>query len=524
MSGNRKTSNFPALTTLPSDTEFSFISGQTNFTITLNDFLAALNVTGSIVQDGDPLGTPVLDKQGAVNKIRNLEEGAGIKLSVSPQNGLIVDTDLRPGGASGSQVLINQTTAPLLRSLVGVGNVQISAAGDIIQITTSDTPIATNTIVINSLSDLPSPVVDVITLASDSVYLFSSLVNVGANRFVLGLNTSIVGSSAFATGIESTNADDLFTGTDLARCIIGDMTIIAPNARLFNFVYTVPNVGSLVLSRLSIQSASIVGVFGNLRALLVTECGIPTTLGGWEFQDEIKILSFSTVQQRQDAGTVYDFGTSVCETILMSDVIVEPAASSVVIFDGLVDSGNIATNGYATVSGIKVIGAFTPSVTILNTDVRWLFANSFGLPNTTNSAEVKLEDNAVATVIAAPDTPVKLAGATWVEGAVSRYETDNTGRITYKGEVPTRAKITGALTAQKQGGGSDVYIFKLRKNGSDLDGAIRLTAASGSQIPVPVEALFNLVKDDYVDIVVENVGGTNNMLVPFAKMSVISDA
>jgi len=88
----RKISNFPANTALPADTELTFISGNTNFKIGLTDFLAALNVTGTIVQEGDAGDTPVLNKDGTVNEIRNLEAGTGITLSIEPSGSIKISS------------------------------------------------------------------------------------------------------------------------------------------------------------------------------------------------------------------------------------------------------------------------------------------------------------------------------------------------------------------------------------------------------------------------------------------------
>lgn len=87
-SRGRKKSNFPASTTIPSGSTFDFVSGNTNFKITIENLIGDLGVTGSIEQAGAVTGVPVLDVDGSVNKIRNLENGGGINIAVSPENGI----------------------------------------------------------------------------------------------------------------------------------------------------------------------------------------------------------------------------------------------------------------------------------------------------------------------------------------------------------------------------------------------------------------------------------------------------
>jgi len=86
-----KKSDFTGKTLIPSGSTFDFVINGSNFKILDTDFFAALGVTGTIVQDGAVAGTPVLDTQGTVNNIRNLEDGSGVKSSVSPENGITLE-------------------------------------------------------------------------------------------------------------------------------------------------------------------------------------------------------------------------------------------------------------------------------------------------------------------------------------------------------------------------------------------------------------------------------------------------
>lgn len=130
----RQKSNFPALTTIPSDATFDFVSSGTNFKITLPDFLAGLGVTGTIVQDGNALATPVLDTQGTVHNIRNLEDGSGITTSVSAENGITIEHNFQLD-VTGSALSADFTAdSPTFRSIAGGAGITVSAAGDVITV------------------------------------------------------------------------------------------------------------------------------------------------------------------------------------------------------------------------------------------------------------------------------------------------------------------------------------------------------------------------------------------------------
>lgn len=84
-----KTSQFPKQTSLPSDAVIPYVSGNTNYTITLTNFQASLGVTGSISQLGAG-GVPILDVQGSANKIRNLVAGSGIDIQINESDEIVI--------------------------------------------------------------------------------------------------------------------------------------------------------------------------------------------------------------------------------------------------------------------------------------------------------------------------------------------------------------------------------------------------------------------------------------------------
>lgn len=129
-----KKSNFVAATSFLGSATFDFVINGTNKKILASDLLTALGVTGTIVQDGDPLGTPVLDTQGTVNNIRNLEDGPGVKASVSPQNGITLEHSFVID-ATGEPIMQNETDdTPDFVSLVGLAAVSLATNGKTIEI------------------------------------------------------------------------------------------------------------------------------------------------------------------------------------------------------------------------------------------------------------------------------------------------------------------------------------------------------------------------------------------------------
>jgi len=132
-----KKSKFPATTTVASTDTFDLINGNTNKKITFANLITALGVLGTIQQQGAATGTPVLDPDGSVKNIRNLENGAGVKASVSPQDGITLDLNLTVD-QTGVPLLLNTTdTTPDLVSIVASTGISATAVLNTIVLTSS---------------------------------------------------------------------------------------------------------------------------------------------------------------------------------------------------------------------------------------------------------------------------------------------------------------------------------------------------------------------------------------------------
>jgi hypothetical protein len=125
-------SQFIEETSVPAGSSLGFFNNGYNYQITYANFLSGLGVTGSIDQDGDPAGVPVLDIQGTVNYIRNLEAGAGVSINVSAQNGIEIEHNFT----------IDSTGEPLMQDIGDPSPTFVSlVAGTGIDIVTSGTTI-----------------------------------------------------------------------------------------------------------------------------------------------------------------------------------------------------------------------------------------------------------------------------------------------------------------------------------------------------------------------------------------------
>ena len=129
-----KQSDFTAQTSIPSGSFLGFFANGYNYKISYTNFLSGLGVTGTIVQDGAVTGTPVLDVQGTVNNIRNIEDGAGIVTNVSAENGIEIAHNFTVD-TTGEPLMLNiSDPSPTFVSLVAGNGIDLSTVGDTIEI------------------------------------------------------------------------------------------------------------------------------------------------------------------------------------------------------------------------------------------------------------------------------------------------------------------------------------------------------------------------------------------------------
>jgi hypothetical protein len=126
----RKKSEFVQQSTVLANSYLDYVVNGTNYKISYDNFVSGLGVTGTIVQEGAVTGTAILDVDGTVNQIRNLEAGPGIVTSVSAENGAKISHNFT-ASADGLPILLNTTAAsPTIASIVAGSGISIATVND----------------------------------------------------------------------------------------------------------------------------------------------------------------------------------------------------------------------------------------------------------------------------------------------------------------------------------------------------------------------------------------------------------
>ena len=198
---------------LPDAGTIDFVNGGVNYKMTFGNFFKNLGVTGSIVQDGAATGTPVLDPQGTINNIRNLEPGKGIKAEVSPENGITLENDFTQPN-TGIAIIADLTQDQYqFRSLLAGDGIQVAQVGDNIKITatgtpTSDKTLTTTTITMDAIINTSNDLTFVDATSNNiTVTLPTAVSKTGINLYIKRVDDTTNQVKVIPTGSETIDDD-----------------------------------------------------------------------------------------------------------------------------------------------------------------------------------------------------------------------------------------------------------------------------------------------------------------------------
>lgn len=513
-SKDRKISQFLAQTSIPSDAVLTYISGNTNYKITIADFLTSIGVTGTIVQDGNVLGTPVLNTVGSVNNIRNIEDGPGIKSAVSAENGIDLEHNFQTD-VVGAQ-LVNDLTlsSPTFRSLVAGAGVNVAQSGNEIQIALSGIPVSTKTVLVNSISDFPAAAAGVITLADDTEYAIRNDITT-ANRFIIGNNCVISGSDNVVITFTYTGSGVMLTSLNKSWTL-KDVGIVAASGTMLDFDGTSTEIFQLKNCKINVD---ILGTIDDFAGIHIDDTQFTVTTNGFLFGGTNGVILAEANLGTINAGTFYDLGAAVFSGFSITDAFITLNGTSVFL-DGAAASANIGAGNLGSVHNCRFFGAGTPLQTITANDLLWSFFLNDDISDTEKNGLASQVSNATATVIAVATTPVKVAGA-WNDEHSPQFDIDASGRLTYKGLKTFHADITMSFTGAPVSGSNKSIVFYAAKNGAFIanSGAAN-NLSSGDPSRSTVVWHLTLVTDDYVEAFVANDTDAINMLITDAVLRV----
>jgi len=492
---DKKKSNFVEQTSIPSGATFDFVNNGTNYKITKENMVSEFGTTGSLEQEGASTGTPVLDVDGTTNNIRNIEDGPGVKASVSAENGIKIEHNFTQG-STGAQLISDLTsTQTVFRTLEAGQGINVTEQNGHIQIATSATPATTKTVIINEEADFPTAVAGVITLAEDTQYFITNDIST-TSRFVLGSATVVTGSDGTLITLTYTGTDAMFTSVDNSNKI-RDMIIDCSSG---SFLDISCSVGTNIFQVKNVNiTCDEIGTIDNLFVTSFDTVIWRAISDGITFLNNNNIISFFQNLGTILAGTFVDLGVSTFDGFSFSNS-QETLPAGTTFISGAANSANVNSGGLATVINTRATGAGTPLSGITSADALWEFSGNNGISDSINSM-LGVHGGATLT-IAAANTPV-IIGSTWTISHESRFSGAANGIFTYTGKgahVNINATITADLLTA-----TDDCTFYIYKNGiQETNSAIQREFSAGNPGNISMIWQLDLETNDTISIYAEN--------------------
>lgn len=365
-------------------------------------------------------------------------------------------------------------------------------------------PLGNNIVVVNSLSDFPTPSGGVITLAANTTYVLGAAMSTG-DRFQMGDNTSITGNIYHST-LTYTGAGSMFTGVDVTSTFVNARFNCA-SGEVFNFQDTVGGVKSFFAQQVIVENCAKWGTFDDMLLWEQNSTSCLNATDGVSFlgSNNLIISASKFALASTDAGFIgIDLGTAVAPTIEFENVILNGVSGAIGI-SGAAASANVPVGAVATVDRCEFQGALTPLSGVTTDDIRWRFAgNSSNVKDTQPDSMVSINGNATATTISVATTPVLAAGV-WTDERSSHFTNTTGGRVTYNGERDLTSPIQVTATVDVASGTNKVVRVYLAKNGTVYtNSGISVRVNAGA--PVSLVSLWqdSLTENDYIEVYVAN--------------------
>lgn len=375
-----------------------------------------------------------------------------------------------------------------------------------------------NTIIVSSLADLPPADSSGDRYLQDfKTYKLAANVTVPEDM-IAGIDNMITSVNFNAYTLAYSGTGTMLTGVDKDIFIDG-LKLDAPNGgEYFNFSDTVAQTHVFNMQNCIGVSAGKYGTFTDLLGVNINNANCLdaddglTITGPDNFVVSLTRFFIDMTGNVASPGPIgLDLGTSVSDNIALRDVIMQGGANATGI-SGLPNSGNVTAGEVATVESCAFVGGIVPLAGITEDDIRWVFANSANVKDTEPDALASMNGNATATTIAAPSTPVLVAG-TWTEQDVSHFTSDANGRVTYVGERPINLPIDVTVALAPVSGTNKLLKIFVAKNGTVInDTGTRRRADSGDPAAVSTVWQLRFEKDDYIEVFVSNESDSTNVL------------
>lgn len=379
-----------------------------------------------------------------------------------------------------------------------IGNINASGSG----LGTGDV------VFVADVTDFPTAVGGVITLADNVTYFITTTVDLLGDRLVCGENTTIIGGSSENCRIKSTGLVGTALITSNYSLPIRNITIEAALALNLDGDGTTT---ALDWFGVNFTDCAVIGTVKDYTNFIMSDCAFLNS-GGMTLDGTIGSIAFSS--------SLFDCNAS-------NTVFILPATLNVtrrfrIIYSSfVVGSGEtgINVNASATIADERYIldtvnfaggGTYLSGVSV--TSNKALFINCVGITNSAVNGQIYMQGNATATTIGVQNTFVKVAGTTTASSDNSKYLMPQNNRLTNDATITRKYLIQCVLSFN--GTANDIYQFGFydsKLSAVRTPSKTKATAnTAGRAENVSFGCVVSHVAGDYLEIHVTNTSGARN--------------
>lgn len=374
----------------------------------------------------------------------------------------------------------------------------------------SSTSAIAQLVFVDDVSKLPAAVGGVRTLAADTAYWFTKDIDLLGDRLVCGENTVILGSSSENVRLKSTGLVGTALITSTWSLPMRNIAIEADLALDLDAGVT-PNTKALDWYAVNFVDCGSVGRIANYNNFIMTDSAFLNS-GDLEFDGTINTVGFMQVIFNPPVGqtAIRVPATATIARRLrvnFASFVVVPGATGI----DMSLAASVPVEGYI-LGTVNFSGGGSYTTGVQYDDNKAQFVNVRGVPNSSSVAQYTMSNNATATVVGAPNTFVKIAGASAAGPYVQRFTLTN-NRATYDGAITQFFKVTaiGTILAQN----NREIAFRIAVDGVSISASQMQTNSEGlgRSAPLTSQSVVQLAQGQYVEVFVANLTDATNVTV-----------
>ena len=365
---------------------------------------------------------------------------------------------------------------------------------------------------VDSLSQLPAPVGNVITLPANSAYKIKGSLDLEGYRLVCSGVAVILGDSSEVSSITSNlSAESLITSnyTLIVRHI--ELGVSGSGSTILDLdASSNPN---QALDWFGVNfNGGIIGTIKDYGNSIINLGAVLDCVDGITFDGTIGTIGFTDwlFANGQSGATLINLPSTLTITrrfrLSYSSVVCDSGVTGIDADSGL----TVPPEGFI-LDTVNFAGAGTYLGSIDESDDKSRFVECRGVTNTSSDGFYYMQGNTTDTIISVSGTPVKVLGTT-TNSTSTRKFTHSNNRLTYDGSLTRRFAVT-AIFSVSSGNNNQVSCY-VSKNGVTIpESKQTITTNAGGRLENGVcKVITQLSTSDYIEVFTANETGTRDIV------------